>query len=290
MVLEVSNTAANIRSATVNDREALLDLLHSGMFVHRHMDWKMPLDWLGQDPFLVLNRFEQPAAMIACPPDPAEVAWIRAFAVNSLIPRSTAWDKLWASALTRLQDQPEVERVVSIVMDDWFKDLLIRSGFEHHTSIVLLSWENNGRRLEPPLNPTSVRPMTLADLPEVARIDNQAFKPLWHNSLESLELAFVQALIATVSEDEHGLTGYQISTPSPFGGHLARLAVQPEKQGQGIGYAIVYDLLQRFQAKGALRVTVNTQQENTRSQEIYKKARFHLTGESYPIYQYLLPR
>lgn len=290
MVLEISSPAANIRSATANDRSALYNLLHYGAVSHRHMDWKAPLDWLGSDPFLVLQKYRQPAALIACPPDPPEVAWIRAFAAGSLIDPTTAWTRLWDAARSQLAENTGVERAVSIVMDDWFKDLLVQTGFELHTNIVMMSWENSIRQPEMPRKAVAVRPMTEADLPAVARVDQAAFKPIWHNSLSSLQLAFFQALIATVSEDSEGITGYQISTPSPFGGHLARLAVSPDKQGRGIGYALVYDLLQRFQAKGALRVTVNTQEENLASQKVYQRAHFHLTGESYPIYEYRFTR
>jgi ribosomal-protein-alanine N-acetyltransferase len=79
-----------------------------------------------------------------------------------------------------------------------------------------------------------------------------------------------------------------MSTGSPFGGHLARLAVHPEFQGRGIGHALLHDLLVRFQERGAMRVTVNTQDNNHASLRLYRKAHFHLTGESYPVYEYPL--
>ena len=49
-------------------------------------------------------------------------------------------------------------------------------------------------------------------------------------------------------------------------------------------------VLDRILARGALRVTVNTQEDNLASLAIYKKAHFHTTGESYPIYEYDLRR
>jgi ribosomal-protein-alanine N-acetyltransferase len=288
MILDISSEAANIRSATPLDRDALYNLLHYGNVSHRHMDWKAPLDWIGCDPFLVLQKFNRPTALIACPPDPSEVAWIRAFAVGSLLDPTSAWDRLWETAREHLSNKPNVERAISIALDDWYIELLKRSGFTHHTNILMLSWENRYRLPPPPSKFVSVRPMTEADLPAVAIVDRAAFQPVWHNSPDSLEMALMQSLIATVSEDADGITGYQISTPSPFGGHLARLAVLPEKQGNGIGYGMIYDLLQRFQAKGALRVTVNTQEYNIASTKIYEKAGFHLTGEKYPVYEYNL--
>ena len=84
------------------------------------------------------------------------------------------------------------------------------------------------------------------------------------------------------------LVGYQISTASPLGGHLARLAVCPEQQCKGIGYSLVVDTLSQFNRRGAQRVTVNTQQDNLASLSLYKKAGFRETREQYPVYQYSL--
>lgn len=286
MVFEKSSTATHVRSATQQDQPALHQLLQYETYSHRHMDWKSPLDWLGKGPFLVAVKYQRPAALIACPPDPPEVAWIRAFASSSLISRKDAWDTLWKAARERLLQEPETEKTLAIVMDDWFRELLVSSGFHKLTDVVMLSWEASVRQPPAPDHPVAIRPMDEADLPAVAVLDRAAFRPVWHHSEETLRLALAQSLVATVSEDAGGITGYQISTPSPFGGHLARLAVHPERQGHGIGYGLLYDLLQRFQTRGALRVTVNTQEDNPASLAIYKKARFHLTGESYPIYEY----
>jgi ribosomal protein S18 acetylase RimI-like enzyme len=166
--------------------------------------------------------------------------------------------------------------------------MLTRSGFKHHVNIRMLSWENGLRRLTPPANPAVIRPMEIADLPSVAAVDRAAFHPRWHHSLGTLQLALGQCAVATVSEGPGGITGYSMSTASPFGGHLARLAVRPEHQGQGLGHALLYDLLVRFQDRGALRVTVTTQEHNHASLRLYRKAHFHLTGESYAVYEYLV--
>jgi ribosomal protein S18 acetylase RimI-like enzyme len=103
--------------------------------------------------------------------------------------------------------------------------------------------------------------------------------------MDMLEIAFQQAAVATVAEDQDGIIGYQISTASSGGGHLARLAVHPRVQSQGIGYAIVRDLLAQFYRRGALQVTVNTQLDNLASLALYHKAGFQRTGEVYPVYE-----
>ncbi|HUF39814.1 MAG TPA: GNAT family N-acetyltransferase [Anaerolineales bacterium] len=288
MILEIADTSAAVRPASPADRSAIERLLNHEQLTHRHMDWAQPLDWLGRDPYLIAQKLGRTAALLACPPDPPEVAWIRAFAVNSLIAPEQAWDLLWRAALQSLHRIEGVERALTIVMEDWYQELLVRSGFKHSVNIRMLSWENGVRKPEPPADPPVIRPMEIADLPAVAALDRTAFYPLWHHSLDTLQFALAQCAIATVSEGAGGITGYTMSTASPFGGHLARLAVHPNVQGRGIGYALLHDLLTRFRARGAMRVTVNTQENNHASLRLYRKSHFHLTGESYPVYEFRL--
>jgi ribosomal protein S18 acetylase RimI-like enzyme len=128
--------------------------------------------------------------------------------------------------------------------------------------------------------------MTLSDLKAVEAVDVEAFSSIWQNSLSSLEVAFRQAAVATVAEVDGQIVGYQISTATPVGGHLARLAVKPKFQHQGIGSGLLTDLLAQFELRGANSVTVNTQHDNLVSLTLYEKAGFKRIGEEYPVYQY----
>jgi ribosomal protein S18 acetylase RimI-like enzyme len=132
-----------------------------------------------------------------------------------------------------------------------------------------------------------IRPMGFEDIADVAKIDNSAFSLEWANSIYSLELAFQQSSISSVAEMDGIIVGYQYSTSSTIGGHLARLAVKTDYQGKGIGYCLVHDVLTEFRRKGVLHVTVNTQQSNQSSISLYARAGFKKTGESYRVYQYI---
>jgi ribosomal protein S18 acetylase RimI-like enzyme len=128
--------------------------------------------------------------------------------------------------------------------------------------------------------------MNYDDLPNVKALDAEAFGPIWQQSMDTLEIAFQQASVATVAEDQDGgIIGYQISTASSGGGHLARLAVHPRFQRQGVGYSLVRDMVAQFYRRGALQVTVNTQLENLASLALYQKAGFQRTGEVYPVFE-----
>jgi ribosomal protein S18 acetylase RimI-like enzyme len=278
--------ATSIRAATVGDRHQLANLIHYETHVHRHLDWRPPLEWIGIQPYLVLEQGTRLAAVLACPPDPPEIAWVRLFGVLGGITVKDAWFALWSQARDWLAKQKGV-RASAIALQPWFGDLLIKSGFEHTHDVIMLAWEASTHLLLPKAIPYQLRPMTYEDLDAVYDLDKEAFMVEWRNSRNALEIAFMQSALATVVVDEGSLVGYQISTASPLGAHLARLAIRPDLQGLGIGYALVYDLLDVFRRRGVGRVTVNTQSDNLESRALYRKAGFWDTNEVYQVYQIL---
>jgi len=282
-----ASSSLTIRPATQQDRANLARLVHFEVYVHRHLDWKAPLDWIGSTPYLVTEKNKgELVSALACPPDPERVAWIRMFAVASSVSLERAWSSLWPAAASYLAEHDLVDWVAAIPLQKWFEVLLAQSGFEETHHVVMLEWEHRHLQQSRPLPELSIRPMTFDDLQAVSEIDRAAFMPLWRNSLDSLTLAFRQAVIATVAEQDGVLTGYQISTPTPLGGHLARLAVHPAWQKHGIGRGLLEDLLSQFERRGAQSVTVNTQHNNEASLALYKNAGFRLTGEIFPVFEY----
>ncbi|MFM8321472.1 MAG: hypothetical protein ACKOC5_11205, partial [Chloroflexota bacterium] len=121
-------TRATLREAGEKDLQKLANLIHFEAYVHRHLDYRPPLDWVGEQPFLVLERQNSLAAALACPPDPAEVAWVRLFAAThgSL---ERMWNLLWPECKNRLAQDPRVRWAAAIPMTPWFESLLIHSSF-----------------------------------------------------------------------------------------------------------------------------------------------------------------
>ena len=273
-----------VRPAIFTDQSRINELIHFESHVHRHLDWRNPLDWIGSPPYFVIETDHRLIAALACPPDPPQVAWIRLFVSSSSFPLQESWLTLWDAACSDLKRKGSFV-AAAIVLQDWYKSLLEASGFSDHQQILMLQRDNQG---VPELNLSpniSIRPMMPYDLPAVAEVDAAAFKFLWQNSLSALNRAFPQAHWATVAESEHGILGYQLSTKNPFGAHLARLAVRPEGQGRGLGYALVADLIRQMARGGVHRLTVNTQNDNTASLALYRKLGFRETGERYPVYE-----
>ncbi len=277
-----------IRQATKDDRQKLAMLVHFEVYVHRHLDWRPPLDWLNYQPYLIAEKDDKVVAALACPPDPPNVSWLRLFAVSSQISLERAWQLLWPAARSACLEMNSIERIAVIPLQRWFRTVLQNSEFTLTHRVVMLSWDHRHNELEtePEFGDIAVRPMNVDDLPVVHKVDSAAFWHEWKSSQASLELAYRQAALATVAELDGELVGYQISTASPVGGHLARLAVLPGYQRKGIGSELVRDLLWQFDRRGAERVTVNTQEDNGASLALYQKAGFVLTGEAYPVYQF----
>ena len=275
-----------VRTAVEGDLQQLANLIHFEAHIHRHLDWRPPLDWVGHRPYLVVERDHDLLAALACPPDPPNVAWIRLFAVSTELSVQRAWKELWPVAQSQLRKFVGHLDVAAIPLQNWFRKLLMGSGFIQTYNVVVLTWE--GGDIPSVVNSRTViiRPMNIDDLDFVEEVDIAAFGEVWQNSRSSLEVAFQQAAIATVAEISGELVGYQISTATAMGGHLARLAVKPQFQGLGVGYSLVRDMLSQFERRGIMSVTVNTQDDNMISLKLYRKAGFRRNGEEFPVYQY----
>ena len=272
-----------VRPAVLQDQHQIANLMFFETHVHRHLDWRAPLEWLGSPYYWVVEDNGRVLAVLACPQDPDGVAWVRLFAHVRQISLDDAWAVLWDTAQRDI-GQRGGATVALIAMHNWLSDLLVKNGFSHKQDIIMLEWKDSDVPEQILIEGIKIRKMYPADLPEVAKLDAFAFMPLWQNPLHALEKALPQATSATIAEDDRGLVGYQISTANPFGAHLARLAVRPDAQQRGIGTLIVADLIRRLKNKSIARLTVNTQSDNHASLALYKKMGFVVTGEKFPVY------
>ena len=274
-----------VRPAIPGDHNQLSHLISNGSFVHRHLDWRTPLEWIGFPPYFVIEQKGQIEAVLACPPDPPLIAWVRVFATIGEFSAEHAWNILWSNVL-RMMERRGGSKVAVIVLQNWFQEILEYCGFACQQEIVMLTWM--GKEI-PEVNMPArfqIREMVEKDLQRVAELDAIAFDPLWQNSSSALRKAFHQAALATTVEDNDVIVGYQISTKNLLGGHLARLAVDPAMQGKGIGYLLVSDMIQKLDRIDVTNITVNTQSDNSTSLALYKRIGFRETGDRYPVFTY----
>lgn len=277
----------SLRAAQKEDRGLIQRFIQSPAYTFRHLDWRDPLDWLGRQPFWILEKSGDIQAVLCCMTEPDEVAWVRLFAVENHISPAWAWNILFERIYSWYVDQPKRPVIASLGLQDWLTDLLDANGFQHFQDIIVLSFDS-----PPPAEPVkdpaiSLRSMLKSDIPCVTEIDNQAFEPIWRLSNDDLMHAFERSSYRTVIELDGRVVGYQMSAHNGFTAHLARLAVDPRFQRRRIGYRLVQNVLTHFiNSRGSWGVSLNTQDNNYASLALYQSIGFKLTGEKFPVHIY----
>jgi ribosomal protein S18 acetylase RimI-like enzyme len=276
----------SIRQATTQDVAAIANLFSSSPFVHRHLDWKTVVEWIPESPFLLYEIENQLFGILACPPDPQDISWIRCFACSAKPDPQAIFHSLLDCV--KLKHLLNTEYLYGIGLFGWFEALMKSESFTLVQSVVVLEQKIKQGHSTKSSQFFEVRIMESSDIPEVAKIDLEAFEPVWALSAETLASAFTQAEHASVAVVSGTIIGYEISTANDFSAHLARVAVHPQFQKRGIASNLISGMLDYFYRKGIRQISVNTQNDNKPSLTLYARLGFRKTGESYPIYRFKL--
>jgi ribosomal-protein-alanine N-acetyltransferase len=293
--LELDEISA-VRIAKKADAPAITRLLNGTRFTHYHVDWWVPVDWLGdagfvvvpkdnqatQEPRLLLPRDEM-LACLAVTADPLPAAWVRLTAVSANLDPHSTLIKMFAVVVEHLR-KTAVTEVGWLVLNPWPIPVLPQLGFEEFTVIetyVKQNLELPSMKLVPDLR---IRPVAEGDFDGLAALETAVFDPLWRFSKETLKLARRDAVSFDVAYLGDRLVGYQISSGGRFGAHLVRLTIAPDLQGHGIGTAIFAHAIQEYDRRGYQHITLNTQVDNDASHRLYKKFGFSASGEQMPLW------
>ena len=131
----------------------------------------------------------------------------------------------------------------------------------------------------------TIRRLQESDLPALVQLEQQTFPWLWWE----LASAFAQSdrrpdtwvLVALLDNE---LAGYLILAVRGVWGHINRIGVRPQLQGQGLGRELLAVAIEELAGRGARTIGLNTQSDNTRSQRLYEGFGFVRTGETFRIY------
>lgn len=271
-----------VRPANPSDKNAILNLIRFETHTHSHLDWKPVEDWLGSQPYLLAERGRRALGALACPPDPPDTAWLRLFVTVDDLPPAELWNLLWPRAHEALA-AAGVRVAAALSLDGWVDGLVRSAGFQQTHAVVVLT-RKRGAAPPPRPVPATIRVAQPADYEAVAATDYAAFVPPWQMSAAVIHDAIRRADYLTVAEVEGEIVGYQLTTPSHQGAHLARLAVRPAWQGQGLGAALVHDLIQYTNRRNYHELTVNTQDNNAGSLSVYQRMGFVRSSVQYPVY------
>jgi ribosomal protein S18 acetylase RimI-like enzyme len=193
------------------------------------------------------------------------------------------WNELIQAAISDLEIST-AKHLLAIPISPWFSNLLANNGFKEVSRVIVLNLDTRNIDIAHPKSEYMIRDMQISDIQEIEKLDRDSFGPVWHNTKRSLEAAFSQAYKATVVLEKETIIGYQISTISSRGIHLARLAIQPAYQSKGIASTILSDLIKFLNANNKKILSVNTQQNNVCSKNLYKKFGFQPTNEYFQVF------
>lgn len=214
---------------------------------------------------------------------PAEQrCWLRAVAYAEGLDAQPALDALIPGLHAHLVDRGvrECYYAGDDAADGWLAPALRGYGYGLDTEVVVYEkrdWEipdGGSRRVR-------VRPATPVDMAEVLRLDQACFEAQWTKDDSILAPAVSDGPFFVIAELDGAPVGYAYAT-SHFGGrlvHLVRIAVDPGRQGQGIGVRLLADVVAYASNQGADLITLNTQAYNTHAQRLYRWFGFVRTGE-----------
>lgn len=110
---------------------------------------------------------------------------------------------------------------------------------------------------------------------EILRVDHAAFDDFWRFDGPALRDALdatPHRVLRVDSPTEP--SGYALSGVARNTAYLQRLAVSPEAAGRGLGTALLLDALRWMRWRGAGEAFVNTQHDNARALELYRRHGF----------------
>lgn len=256
---------------------------------HLHLDWRTLEAWL-PDPALccwVIHGRNAVQAMMGAtihtPPEGPAVAWLRFMVPASQTDGDPSLEALWEALAADLRGRG-VGLVGVLLLDGWISHLLTGWGFAEGNAVISMA-RRKGPLPDPPTPPLTTREVQgPVELDEIVRLDHAAFGPLWQYSRDTLAAAQRQSATFTRLERDGALIGYQLSTEHVGSAHLARLAVLPEEQGHGYGAMLIGEMARFFARRDIDLITVNTQEDNIRSQRLYVRLGFRMIGQRAPVW------
>lgn len=139
---------------------------------------------------------------------------------------------------------------------------------------------------------SSIEPATLEDLPQLCALLALLFEAEREFAPDrAKQEAALRAILAAPEAGrifvrrEHGrviaMASLIFAISTAEGGRAAWLedvVVAPDRRGEGIGSALVHDVVAAARALGCLRLTLLTDDDNVRAQRLYARAGFERSG------------
>jgi ribosomal-protein-alanine N-acetyltransferase len=271
-----SQEPLSVRPARPEDAQSVWKLLQTSWHCHLRFEWRPHIAWIGQAPALLAER---PHGLVGClitPADPPPAAWVSAAAVSNGERTLPVMHTLLSAILDNLRDAG-IASLACMPSEPWLPPILERLGFAVVEQVII--WEKPDLHVtRPGAQDLLVRPVSQADVDQLARIEQAAFAPRWRYSAHTLSLALAHAGTFTVAQRQGLVVGYQFSVITGDWAHLVRITVDPAEQRTGVGARLLTDALTRYGELGVRHVSLNTQSDNLPSQHLYSTFGFQEIG------------
>jgi len=122
-----------------------------------------------------------------------------------------------------------------------------------------------------------IRDLEIDDLPAVFAIEQQAMAHPWSETQLRQEREAVGG-ISLVAEADQGICGFAFFRTCVPESELLRLAVAPDRRGQGVGRALLDQALDAFAGQGFNACFLEVRSSNVPARHLYAKAGFVQVG------------
>ncbi|MBN1933157.1 MAG: GNAT family N-acetyltransferase [Anaerolineae bacterium] len=266
----------HIRQISIQDRFDVDELLTTATHLSVQVSWDKLPDILFKHPTLLARQEDRLGCIFGLTVEPETVARLNIFALRNSWPVLDTLSELLPYATEVLRHRA-VDTLAHLGTEPWLVEALLSNGFRPTDAIITLQKTH----LAVPSAGNAdviIRPAIRADLSTLVEIDRLAFDdPLWHHTVASLNELGRESTFLIVAEIDH-IVGYAYGTAIGRHGHLSRIAVHPQWQGQQIGVRLLAEAIERFKAHRVFGITLNTQQDNTRSRRLYEWFGFEVLG------------
>jgi ribosomal protein S18 acetylase RimI-like enzyme len=272
-------SAFEIRPARSGDWLAIEKLLSYAQRHYMALEWWTVQEWLGSATFLLAkDQHGRAVGLMLTVVDDAPIAWLRVASVTS---------ERYLAPLLDASVQHVLEQggagIAFLGSEAWMLSQLRQQGFRQVNRVITLRHRGPWFMYQGPPD-LQVRSATPADLDAVLALDQVAFAPLWWYSRKVLNRALQTAFCFDVAYLEDHCVGYQLSTLQNRRGHIVRLATHPDWLRRGIGGRLLCTAIKALDDAGAQSVTVNTQEDNEASHQLYGRFSFERVGQPWAVW------
>jgi ribosomal protein S18 acetylase RimI-like enzyme len=277
-----SSKLLTTRPASLDDQRAVLRLTDDADRWFTTVSVEEAAGLLAGAPALLLLAGGRPRGVIIADWVNDAVTWVRLLALGGGLSTAPALDALLPPfhAMLRARGAARVYVACREPADAWLTLALRRASYVHDTDVI--AYEKTRMSVPTHGNPAvRVRMATMGDLPAILAVDAHCFSVEWRKDDVQIGVALRETPRFLVVEDDAGVIGYAFVT-AHYGGrlvHLVRIAVLPDRQRQGVGARLLYEIVAYAAATGAETITLNTQAYNRAARRLYEWFGFRRTGD-----------